>query len=117
MMHGEAIKKCEGYQPDVASIGKNIVCIEGRNGNSPAKYQQEETLTRAFSLLDQRASASSTFGQLRPPTNKRYLVLWRERVSTFTSELCVALLWNSKLARFGQMLGRKSVLEYKKWKT
>ena len=47
-------KKCEGYQPGVASIGKNIVYIEGRNGNSPAKYQQEETLTRAFSLLDQQ---------------------------------------------------------------
>ena len=47
-------KKCEGYQPDVASIGKNIVYIEGRNGNSPAKYQQEETLTRAFSLLGQQ---------------------------------------------------------------
>ena len=47
-------KKCEGYQPGVASIGKNIVYIEGRNGNSPAKYRQEETLTRAFSLLDQQ---------------------------------------------------------------
>ncbi len=47
-------KKCEGYQPGVASIGKNIGYIEGRNGNSPAKYLQEETLTRAFSLLDQQ---------------------------------------------------------------
>ena len=47
-------KKCEGYQPDVASIGKNIVYIEGRNGNSQAKYQQKETLTKAFSLLDQQ---------------------------------------------------------------
>ena len=47
-------KKSEGYQPGVTSIGKNIGYIEGRNGNSPAKYQQEETLTRAFSLLDQQ---------------------------------------------------------------
>lgn len=44
-------KKCDGYQPGVASIGKHIVYIEGRNGNSQAKYQQEETLARAFSLL------------------------------------------------------------------
>lgn len=44
-------KKCEGYQPGVASIGKQIVYIEGRNGNSQAKYQQAETLTRCFSLL------------------------------------------------------------------
>ncbi len=36
-------KKCEGYQPGVVSIGKNI-----------AKYLQEEPLTRAFSLLDQQ---------------------------------------------------------------
>ncbi len=44
-------KKCEGYQPGVASIGKFIVYIEGRNGNSQAKYQQAETLQRTFSLL------------------------------------------------------------------
>ena len=30
-------KKSEGYQPGVVSIGKNIVYIEDRNGNSPAK--------------------------------------------------------------------------------
>lgn len=45
-------KKCEGYQPGVGSIGKHIVYVEGRNGNSQAKYQQAETLARCFSLLD-----------------------------------------------------------------
>ncbi len=45
-------KKCEGYQPGVASIGKLIVYVEGRNGNSQAKYQQTQTLQRTFSLLD-----------------------------------------------------------------
>lgn len=45
-------KKCEGYQPGVASIGKLIVYVEGRNGNSQAKYQQTQTLQRAFSLLE-----------------------------------------------------------------
>ena len=54
-------KKSEGYQSGVASIGKNIVYIEGRNGNSPAKYQQEETLTRAFSLLDQHGICIKRF--------------------------------------------------------
>ena len=44
-------KKYEGYQLGVASIGKNIVYIEGHNGNSPAKYQQVETLTRSLSNL------------------------------------------------------------------
>jgi len=47
-------KKCDGYQPGVASIGKYIVHIEGRNGNSQAKYQQAETLQRTFSLLDKQ---------------------------------------------------------------
>ena len=45
-------KKCEGYQSGIASIGKQIVYIEGRNGNSPAKYKQSETLERSFSLLE-----------------------------------------------------------------
>ena len=45
----------------MVSIGKNIVYIEGRNGNSPAKYQQEETLTRAFSLLDQQGICIKRF--------------------------------------------------------
>ena len=45
-------KHCEGYQPGVASIGKLVVYIEGRNGNSQAKYQQAETLGRAFALLE-----------------------------------------------------------------
>ncbi len=45
-------KKCDGYQSGVATIGKHIVYIEGRNGNSPAKYKQDETLERTFSLLE-----------------------------------------------------------------
>jgi hypothetical protein len=45
-------KKCDGYQPGVATIGKLIVYLEGRNGNSQAKYQQEQTLQRTFSLLE-----------------------------------------------------------------
>lgn len=40
-----------GYQPGVASIDNMPVYIEGRNGNSQAKYKQEETLQRAFTHL------------------------------------------------------------------
>ena len=47
-------KRCYGYQPGVASIGKSIVYIEGRNGNSQAKYQQPQTLQGVFSLLDRQ---------------------------------------------------------------
>jgi hypothetical protein len=54
-------KHCEGYQPGVASIGKLVVYIEGRNGNSPAKYRQEETLGRAFGLLEDSRISTERF--------------------------------------------------------
>jgi hypothetical protein len=41
-------KQCEGYQPGVATIGEHVVYIEGRNGNSQAKFEQADTLRRAF---------------------------------------------------------------------
>jgi len=44
-------KQCEGYQPGVATIGEHVVYVEGRNGNSQAKFEQHETLKRAFNLL------------------------------------------------------------------
>lgn len=44
-------KKMYGYQPGIASIANMPVCIEGRNGNSQAKYLQADTLSRAFSNL------------------------------------------------------------------
>src|SRR5699024_6468799 len=44
-------KKCYGYQPGIASINNMPVYIEGRNGNSPAKYAQQATLQRAFGHL------------------------------------------------------------------
>ena len=31
-------KQCEGYQPGVATIGEHVVYVEGRNGNSQAKF-------------------------------------------------------------------------------
>jgi len=44
-------KKVTGYQPGVATINDHIVYIENRNGNSNAKYKQNETLERAYKLL------------------------------------------------------------------
>jgi len=44
-------KKSYGYQPGIASIGNKPVYIEGRNGNSQAKYKQEQTLQRVFETL------------------------------------------------------------------
>ncbi len=46
-------KKADGYFPGIASIGNYPVYIENRNGNSNVKYKQEETLARAYSILDE----------------------------------------------------------------
>lgn len=54
-------KKFDGYQPGIGSIGKLVVYIEGRNGNSQAKYQQAETLGRAFENLEENGVGIARF--------------------------------------------------------
>lgn len=44
-------KMTTGYQPGVASIGRQVVFIEGRGGNTPAGYKMDETLTACFHSL------------------------------------------------------------------
>jgi len=46
-------KKAKGYFPGIASINNHPVYIENRNGNSQVKYKQEETLARAYTILNQ----------------------------------------------------------------
>jgi hypothetical protein len=41
----------KGYQPGFAFVGRIPVHIENRNGNTPARYQQKETLERCFDNL------------------------------------------------------------------
>tara|TARA_R110000868_G_scaffold58998_1_gene181346 strand:- start:588 stop:1862 length:1275 start_codon:yes stop_codon:yes gene_type:complete len=47
----KSYKMKRGYFPGVASIGKEIVFIENRNGNSNVKFKQADTLTEAYKLL------------------------------------------------------------------
>lgn len=44
-------KHSKGYQPGIAFIGRIPVHIENRNGNTPARYEQKETLQRCFDNL------------------------------------------------------------------
>ena len=44
-------KKTKGYHPALAFIGRIPVHIENRNGNTPARYEQSETLQRCFDNL------------------------------------------------------------------
>jgi hypothetical protein len=47
----QSYKDTNGYFSGVDSINNYSVCIENRNGSSYMKYQQEETLKRAYELL------------------------------------------------------------------
>ena len=41
-----------GYFPGVASIGENIIYVENRDGNANVKIAQDETLDRAYTLVE-----------------------------------------------------------------
>jgi hypothetical protein len=45
-------KKVNGYCPGVATIGNKVVYIENRDGNANVKFEQSETLSRAYKLLN-----------------------------------------------------------------
>lgn len=47
----KSYKMKDGYFPSVATIGKNTVYLENRNGNSNVKFQQADTLQNIFNLL------------------------------------------------------------------
>lgn len=76
-------KKCEGYQPGVASIGKHIIYIEGRSGNSQAKYQQDATLTRAFSLLEEQKIPIGRFRADSASYQQKVVELVAEKCESF----------------------------------
>ena len=44
-------KHSKGYHPGMAFIGRIPVHIENRNGNTPARFEQKETLQRCFDNL------------------------------------------------------------------
>lgn len=47
----KSYKMTTGYQPGIASIGTQVVFIEGRGGNTPSAYKMDEILTTCFELL------------------------------------------------------------------
>jgi len=46
-------KKADGYFPGIASISNFPVYVENRNGNSHVKYKQDETLERAYQIMNE----------------------------------------------------------------
>jgi hypothetical protein len=51
----KSYKMKRGYFPGVSSIGKHIVHIENRNGNTNVKYKQADTLKNVYSLLETKS--------------------------------------------------------------
>ena len=45
-------KKTKGYHPNIAFIGRIPVHIENHNGNTPARFEQNQTLERCFDNLE-----------------------------------------------------------------
>lgn len=54
-------KRQNAYCPGVGLIGKQVVFIENRNGNSAAKDLQSQTLKRMFDLFDDQGIEIDTF--------------------------------------------------------
>ena len=79
----KSYKKCHGYQPGVACIGDNIVYIEGRNGNSQAKFGQTETLGRAFDLLSDQGISINRFRADGASYQQKVVELASERSENF----------------------------------
>jgi hypothetical protein len=47
-------KGVKGYHPNIAFVGRIPVHIENHNGNTPARYEQAETLKRCFKNLEEQ---------------------------------------------------------------
>jgi len=50
-----------GYSPGVGFIGKQVVFLENRNGNTDAQTLQQDTLKRMFSMLKQQGISIDKF--------------------------------------------------------
>lgn len=50
----KSYKMKRGYFPGVSTIGKHIIHIENRNGNTNVKYKQADTLKNVYSLLESK---------------------------------------------------------------
>ncbi len=50
----KSYKMKRGYFPGVSTIGKHIIHIENRNGNTNVKYKQSDTLKNAYNLLESK---------------------------------------------------------------
>lgn len=101
----KSYKMKRGYFPGVSTIGKHIVHIENRNGNTPVKYKQADTLKNAYALL-----------------KSKNILINRSRMDcgSFSKEIIDVVAKNSRLMyiraqRCGEL--SKQIKAVKKWET
>jgi hypothetical protein len=102
-------KKESGYFPGVGIIGKHIVYVENRNGNSSAHVLQHETIERMASMLKEEGitidviradSASYTYEIIKAMENSANRIFIRARM-TDTLERAIAEIEDWKEIKIG----------------
>jgi hypothetical protein len=83
-----------GSQPGVALIGKTPVYVEGRTGNSPAKFKLADTLKRTFDLLDEKQIKIGAFRSDSAAYQKEVFELVEQKAGHFYIRMrdCAAYL-------------------------
>jgi hypothetical protein len=83
-----------GSQPGVALIGKTPVYVEGRTGNSPAKFKLADTLERTFGLLAEKQIKIKAFRSDSAAYQKEVLELVEQKARHFYIRMreCTAYL-------------------------
>jgi len=76
-------KKIKGYHPNIAFIGRLPIHIENHNGNTPARYEQMETLQRCFDNLDAHGIKIKHFRADSASYQKKVVELLTEKVGDF----------------------------------
>lgn len=76
-------KKSKAYHPGFGFIGRLSVHIENRNGNTPAKYRQEQTLDSCLDNLDEHQIKIKHFRGDSASYQQKVLELLTQRVTYF----------------------------------
>lgn len=92
-----------GYQPGVGFIGRNVIYVENRNGNSSAHVGQDQTLKRMFTILQEQGIKVGRF---------------RADSASYTYEIIETIRMHSELfylrARMSQTL-EKAISKVEHW--
>jgi Transposase DDE domain group 1 len=79
----KSYKNTKGYHPSFGFIGRLLVHIENHNGNTPAKYRQDQTLESCFDNLDAHQIKITHFRADSASYQQKVLELVAQRATYF----------------------------------